>query len=103
MPAFLARWCPAYRRREPGLRLLHGTGESESPKVRSGSQALKIARGSAPTQDTGGAEYRWRRFAGGVVKLLLAGVGVERRGRLTKDMSTTINHDSGMELWEESK
>jgi len=22
-----ARWCPAWRRREPGLRLLHGTGE----------------------------------------------------------------------------
>jgi len=38
-----------------------------------------------------------------VVKLLLAGVGVERRGRLTKDMSTTTNHDSGMELWEGSE
>jgi MFS superfamily sulfate permease-like transporter len=24
-PRFLARWCPAWRRREPGLRLLHGT------------------------------------------------------------------------------
>src|SRR5450756_2072969 len=23
----LARWCPAWRRREPGLRLLHGTWE----------------------------------------------------------------------------
>ena len=24
-PWLLARWCPAWRRREPGLRLLHGT------------------------------------------------------------------------------
>jgi hypothetical protein len=38
-----------------------------------------------------------------VVKLLLAGVGVERRGRLIRDMSTTINHDSWVELWEESE
>jgi hypothetical protein len=26
----LARWCPACRRREPGLRLRHGTGEGVS-------------------------------------------------------------------------
>jgi len=26
----LARWCPACRRREPGLRLSHGTGEGAS-------------------------------------------------------------------------
>ena len=26
----LARWCPACRRREPGLRLPHGTGEGAS-------------------------------------------------------------------------
>jgi len=26
----LARWCPACRRREPGLRLPHGTGEGVS-------------------------------------------------------------------------
>ena len=59
------------------------------------------------TAATGGTEYRSRRSLADrlvvAVKFLLVGVGVERRGRLTKDMSTTINHDSGMELWEESK
>ena len=44
----LVRWCPACRWREPGLRLLHGTGEGEMSIRRSGSQALKVARGSAP-------------------------------------------------------
>ena len=58
---------------------------------RPGSQALKVARGSVPTAETEGIEYRLRRpladrsvVAG---RSLLAGVGVERRGRLIRNDS----------------
>src|ERR1700738_5659619 len=36
-PRFLARRCPAYRRREPGLLLLHGTWEGTPRHCRSRS------------------------------------------------------------------
>jgi hypothetical protein len=55
----LARWCPAFRRREPGLRLLHGTWEGgwryflPAAEVDGGR-----VRGSASTADTGDVEYR---------------------------------------------
>jgi len=47
-------------------------------------------RGSVPTAETGGIEYRSRRSLADrlvvALKLLLAGVGVERRGRLTRNV-----------------
>ena len=52
----------------------------------------QVARGSVPTAETGGTEYRLRRSLADrlvvVVKLLLAGVGVERRGRLTRNVDS---------------
>ena len=50
------------------------------------------ARGSVPTAETGGIEYRSRRSLADrlvlAVKLLLAGVVVERRGRLIGDVDS---------------
>jgi hypothetical protein len=44
----LARWCPAWRRREPGLRLLHGTWEGGRRHGCPCSVVGEVARGSAP-------------------------------------------------------
>jgi hypothetical protein len=45
-----------------------------------------------PTAETGGIEYRSRRLLADrpvvVVKLLLSGVGVERRGRLIRNVDS---------------
>ena len=43
-PGVLARWCPAYRWREPGLRRPHGTAEGWP-----GYCPLQGARGSPPS------------------------------------------------------
>jgi hypothetical protein len=55
-----------------------------------------------PTAETGGIEYRLRRLLADrlvlAVKLLLAGVVVERRGRL---IGMLMSFNQGMELWEE--
>ena len=84
---------PGGARREGGVSLVCGSGterEKASVDRRPGSQALKVARGSVPRQRTGGAEYRLRRSLADrpvvAVKLLLAGVGAERRGRLTRNV-----------------
>jgi hypothetical protein len=57
-----------------------------------------------PTAETGGIEYRLRRLLADrlvlAVKLLLAGVVVERRGRL---IGMLMSFNQGMELWEETK
>jgi hypothetical protein len=78
----LARWCPAWRRREPGLRLSCGTwesapryclpgegGERETPKrlKREGLSTDPGAQADRPVV---------------AVKPLLDAVGAERRGRL---------------------
>jgi hypothetical protein len=57
------------------------------------------------TAETGGIEYRSRRSLADrlvlAVKLLLAGVVVERRGRLIGDVDSINQHPSG--VWEEAK
>jgi len=57
-----------------------------------------------PTAETGGIEYRSRRLLADrpvlVVKLLLAGVGVERRGRLIRNVDS---FNRGEMSWEEAK
>ena len=64
----------------------------------SGVVGPKVARGSVPRQNTEGIEYRSRRsLADRLVvaeRSLLAGVGVERRGRLTWN-DESINQGSG--------
>ena len=58
--------------------------------VRAFGSVRRAARGSVPTAETGGIEYRLRRsLADRLVvagKPLLAGVAVERRGRLTRNV-----------------
>ena len=49
----LARWCPACRRRESGLRLLHGTWEG----VPRHGRPVDGER-ERPKAETGGTEYR---------------------------------------------
>ncbi len=60
--------------------------------VRACGSVRRAARGSVPTAETGGIEYRSRRSLADrpvvAVKRLLAGVGVERRGRLTGDVQS---------------
>src|SRR4030095_6902239 len=58
---FLARWCPAWRRREPDLRLSHGTWEGAP---RHGTPAGGGDRERPKRQQPQGTEYRrgacWR-------------------------------------------
>jgi len=58
----LARWCPAWRRREPDLRLLHGTWEGVSRHGRWDMPGGE--RECVEQQKLGGVEYRretrWR-------------------------------------------
>ena len=60
--------------------------------VRACGSVRRAARGSVPTAETGGIEYRLRRsLADRLVlagKPLLAGVVVERRGRLIGDVES---------------
>jgi hypothetical protein len=60
--------------------------------VRACGSVRRAARGSVPTADTEGIEYRLRRSLADrpvlAVKLLLAGVVVERRGRLIGDVES---------------
>ncbi len=60
----LARRCPAWRRRESGLRLLHGTWEGGCRHCRPGAGRRRGREGARRTAETGGAEYRrgicWR-------------------------------------------
>ena len=71
--------------------------------VRACGPVRRAARGSVPTADTGGMEYRLRRSLADrlvlAAKPLLAGVVVERRGRLIGDVES-INQPGG---WEEAR
>jgi hypothetical protein len=75
--------------------LVCGSGterEKASVDMASGVAGPKVARGSVPRLNTEGIEYQSRRLLADrlvvAVKLLLAGVGVERRGRLTRDVDS---------------
>ena len=60
--------------------------------VRACGSVRRAARGSVPTAETGGIEYRLRRSLADrlvvAVKLLLSGVGVERRGWLIRNVDS---------------
>jgi hypothetical protein len=77
----LARRCPAWRWREPGLRLLCGTWEGASRHCALGG--LGCERERAKQQKLRGIEYRCGRAGGPVRSSGEAPVmGVERRDRL---------------------
>src|SRR5215213_4349604 len=101
VPAFLARWCPAWRRSDPGLRL---RTEREKASVETATEGVVVARRRVPTAETGGIEYRSRRSLADrpvvAVKPLLAGVAVERGGRLTRNVHFG---QPGREPWEEAR
>ena len=91
--------CPDYwpggARREGGVILVCGScmeREKASVDMAARGGRPRVARGSVPTAETGGIEYQWRRSLADrlvvAVKLLLAGVGVERRGRLTRNVGS---------------
>ncbi len=81
----LARRCPAWRRREAGLRPLHGTWEGVPRYASPG----RWGRGSGPSSvtceglSTDAAGTPADRFVV-AVNLLLGAVGVERRGRVIR-------------------
>ena len=64
--------------------------EREKASVETATEVVMVARGSVPTAETEGIEYRSRRSLADrlvlAVKPLLAGVVVERRGRLTRNV-----------------
>ena len=60
MPALLARWCPARRRREPGLRLCAEHGKASVDTVRP-VEMVHVAPGRERERaeaETEGTEYR---------------------------------------------
>jgi hypothetical protein len=63
-----------------------------------------VARGSVSRRNTEGTEYQSRRSLADrlvvAVKRLLAGVGVEPRGRLTRNVQS---FNRGVVPWEEAK
>jgi hypothetical protein len=67
--------------------------------ARACGSVLRAARGSVPTAETGGIEYRLRRSLADrlvlAVKPLLAGVVVERRGRLIGDVDSINQRPRG--------
>ena len=86
---------PGGARRRGGVSLVCGScTEREKASVDSGRPGLRsvrrAARGSVSTAETGGIEYQSRRSLADrlvlAVKPLLAGVVVERRGRLTRNV-----------------
>src|SRR5690348_14934735 len=82
----LARWCPACRRREPGLRLLYGTWEGRCRYCLAASLA-RTARGSAPTGRIREALSTDAASAGGPARRSDEApvIGVERRGWLIRE------------------
>jgi Reverse transcriptase (RNA-dependent DNA polymerase) len=64
--------------------------EREKASVETATEVVVVARGSLPTAETGGTEYQSRRSLADrpvvAAKLLLAGVAVEPRGRLTRNV-----------------
>jgi hypothetical protein len=69
-----------------------------------GRRPPRVARGSVPTAETGGIEYQSRRSLADrpvvAERSLLAGVGVERRGRLIRNVDS---FNRGEMSWEEAK
>lgn len=87
---WLARRCPAWRRREPDLRLLRGTWEGWC-RYRPSSRRLRrrgAARGSAPGGGNREASSTDAARAGGLARSSAEAlvIGVERRGRLIGDL-----------------
>src|SRR5438034_7987806 len=80
----LARRCPAWRRREPGLRLLRGTWEGERRHCRPAPGLGWVARGSVPGSRNCEALSTVVALAGGPARSSGEApvMGVERRGRL---------------------
>jgi hypothetical protein len=78
---------------------------TEREKASVDTAARWVARGSVPTAETGGIEYQSRRSLADrpvvAEKPLLAGVAVERRGRLTRNVIS--NNRGPVGLWEEAK
>ena len=64
--------------------------EREKASVETATEVVVVARGSLPTAETEGIEYQSRRSLADrpvvAVKPLLAGVAVEPRGRLTRNV-----------------
>src|SRR5689334_9220200 len=86
----LARWCPACRRREPGLRLPHGTGEGASRcwPVLSGPSGREVPKrlnreglSTVAGRAGGPARSSWEAPV----------TGVERRGRVVRGLIRLIN------------
>ena len=79
----LARWCPAWRQREPGLRLSYGTWEG-GPRYRCPCCTGQAATGSAPSGRNRKGLSTVAGFAGGPAcssgEALV--MRVERRGRI---------------------
>jgi hypothetical protein len=93
----LARWCPACRWREPGLRLLCGTREGACSTLRPAG----CERERAKRQKLRGTEYRCGRAGGPVRSSDEALVmGVERRDRLIWVCS--FEQPGQPRLWEET-
>jgi hypothetical protein len=83
----LARWCPARRRRESGLRLLHGTWEGGCRHGGRASIGRGAARGSAPSGQNREVLSTVAALAGGPA--CSSGeapvMGAERRGRVISE------------------
>src|SRR5437899_1126711 len=101
----LARWCPAYRWREPGLRRPSGTGEGVSgycPPL-AGDRGELSAVQEVPVG--GGVRVPVAGGAGGPARSSGEGpvMGLERRGRVVRDCVRSINRDaaasSGGVVW----
>ncbi len=86
----LARWCPVWRRREPGLRLVHGTWEGRRRHCRPGGAVA----GSPSSGGNREALSTVAVSAGGSARSSDEApvMGVERRGRLIDGMFRSSNH-----------
>jgi hypothetical protein len=84
----LAKRCPAWRRRESGLRLLHGTWEGERRYGQPSFGEVELARGSALGGGNRKALSTEAARAGGPARSSDEAlvIGVERRGRLIDDL-----------------
>ena len=90
-PGGRPRSWPGGVRRGGGVSLVCGScTEREKASVETATEVVMVARGSVPTAETEGIEYRSRRSLADrpvvAVKPLLAGVAVEPRGRLTRNV-----------------
>jgi hypothetical protein len=88
----LARRCPAWRRREPGLRLLHGTWEGVAPILHDRTMCGN-ATGSASSGRTRKTLSTVAGHAGGPARISdeVSVMGMERRGRVVRGSVRSIN------------